>query len=89
MHHQHCAGIVPALARAELMHHHAVAADRQPMVPGFLHEAGGAIHRPPFAFGQALWIGSPAEQLERRFPADARRYALGGAEQAADDLAAE
>ena len=59
------------------------------MVPGFLHEAGGAIHRPLFAFGKALRIGGPAEQLERRFPADARRYALGGAEQAADDLDAD
>ena len=89
MQNEHGAGIVPAPARAELVHHHAASAEHQPMVPRPLHELRSAVDSSPFAIGKTPRIGGPAEQFERRLAANARRDALGGAEQPTDDLDAD
>ena len=89
MQNQHGAGALAPLSWPELVHHDAAPSDRQPVMPGFIHEAGCAVDGPSFAFGDTFGVGSPAEQLERRLPRDVRRDPLSSAEQAADDLDAE
>ena len=89
--HQHRAGIRPCPARGRnSCTTTQPAADRQPMVPGFRHEAGGAIRPRAFRLRTgAFGLGVRQNSSNAARPPMPRRYVLGGAEQAADDLDAD